>query len=53
MTARNTDRPHTVSALMKWIVRHAVWPILRFKGHDVQSHSIEPWVVHGRRTLQR
>ena len=30
MTARNTDRPHTVSSLMKWIVRRAVWLIPRF-----------------------
>ena len=30
MTARNTNRPLTVSALMQWIVRRAVWLIPRF-----------------------
>ena len=30
-------RPTADNSLMKWIVRHAAWLILRFRGSDVQS----------------
>ena len=36
-------RPSADNALMRWTVRHAAWLIPRFRGSEIQSHSIVPW----------